>query len=149
MDIGAVIVGLVSALFGGGIASLIMVFIARRKAPSEIAINEAEAVRKEAEAAEIINRASKEAIDWMKGRLTDLRGEISTLQKDNSELRVEVCGLQKENSELRRVQEKQQDEIIELQEMFDVVLAGAHVLHDQVVEMNGKPKYTPPERRKR
>lgn len=126
---------LAAVLGGGGLGTLILAIVSRRKASSEIAVNEQEAEKKEAEASEIITRAAGEAIKWMQSRLCELRAEVDALRVANVEL--------------RKGQDRQQGEINELQEMFDVVLAGAHVLHDQVVELNGTPKYKPPERRKK
>jgi hypothetical protein len=122
-------------LTGGGIGGIILALIARRKAKSEIAVNENEADKKEAETTEIITRAAGEAVKLMQSQLCEMGKQIEALQV--------------ENSALRTVQAKHEKEITELQELFDVVLAGAHLLHDQVVELNGTPKYKPPERRKR
>jgi len=58
--------------------------------------------------------------------------------------------LRDENAKLLIVQEKHEREISELRtavEQFEQVLTGAHVLYEQVVELNGQPKYKPPERR--
>jgi hypothetical protein len=48
--------------------------------------------------------------------------------------------LQNENILLRADHER-------LAEEFERVLHGARVLHDQVIELNGEPKYKPPDRR--
>lgn len=109
-----------AVLAGGGIGGIILALIARKKAKSEIAVNESEAEKKEAEASEIITRAAGQAIQFMENR-------ICTLQREVDALKVQVD---------------------ELQEMFDSVLAGAHVLHAQIVdELHATPKWKPPERR--
>jgi hypothetical protein len=122
MDAVAIIIALITALLaGGGLGGLISALVARRKVPSEIRNNVADAERKEAEATDIITRAA--------GQVTQM-------------MEVRICLLQKEVDELRR-------QVEELQVLFDTVLAGAHVLFTQVIELNGQPKYTPPERRKK
>ena len=117
-----------AVLTGGGLGSLILAMVSRRKAKSEIAENEAEAT-------EIITRAAGEAVKLMQSQLCEMGKRIDVLTV--------------ENEQLRKVQAKHEKEITELQDLFDVVLAGAHILHAQVVELNGTPKYKPPERRKR
>jgi chromosome segregation ATPase len=129
-------------LTGGGIGGIILAINARRKARSEIAVNEAEAENKEADAekkqaetSEIITRAAGEAVKLLQSQLCEMGKRIDALTT--------------ENEHLRETQARHEKEITELQDLFDVVLAGAHILHAQVVELHGEPKYKPPERRKR
>ena len=117
-----------AVLTGGGIGSIILALVSRRKAKSEIKENEAETT-------EIITRAAGEAVILMQSQLCEMGKRIDALTA--------------ENEQLRATQARHEKEITELQDMFDVVLAGAHVLHAQVVELNGTPKYKPPERRRK
>jgi predicted RNase H-like nuclease (RuvC/YqgF family) len=128
----------------GGVAALIYALIARRKAPAEIKVIEktakkadAEADKADAEASEIVTRAMKQLQE-------SLGKQICDLQAENRLLRFEL-------TEMRAVQAKHEGEIAHLNamcEQFDEVLTGAHVLFGQVVELNGVPKWKPPERRK-
>jgi hypothetical protein len=65
-------------------------------------------------------------------------------------LRKEVDLLRADNTALRQVQAKHEREITHLQEMcnmFEEVLAGAHLLYEQVCELKVEPKYRPPQKR--
>lgn len=126
---------LTAVFTGGGLGGIILALVSRRKAKSEIKENEAETT-------EIITRAAGEAVKLMQSQLCKLEAEVETLRAENVELK-------QTHEEMRQTQARHEKEITELQDMFDVVLAGAHVLHAQVVELNGTPKYKPPERRKR
>lgn len=129
------VVGIVVSLAtGGGVAALISAVSSRRKVRSEIAVNLAEAEKKEAEATEIINKAAGVAVGM-------LQGELCRYQKENEAMRAEIEALQKGQAEHER-------QIAALQMMFDEVLTGAHTLFEQVVELRGEPRYRPPERRK-
>jgi hypothetical protein len=133
-----------AALAGGGIGSLVTALIASRKAPSEIKLTQAETEKREAETAEIITRAAQTAAQILESQLENLRTE-------NAGLRCDIQALRAENVALSKVQKQQSQELFDLRiavEKFDIVLAGAHLLYEQVIEMNGVPKYEPPERRK-
>jgi hypothetical protein len=141
-----VALAIVSAtLAGGGMGGLITALVSGRKATSEIKLTEADAEKTEAETAEIITRAAQTAAQLLEGQLKNLRTE-------NAGLRCDIQALRDENISLREVQARQSQELLELRaavDKFDEVIAGAHILYEQVVEMNGEPKYKPPERRKR
>jgi len=141
-----IVLAIISAtLAGGGVGGLITALVAGRKMTSEIKLTEADVEKKEAETAEIITRAAQTAAQLLEEQLKNLRVE-------NAGLRCDIQALREENVVLRDVQDKQSVELLDLRavvDKFDEVLAGAHVLYGQVVELNGRPKYKPPERRKR
>lgn len=119
---------LVAALTGGGVAAILNALNARRKAGSEIKVTEADAGKKEAETADIITNAAGKAAEILSKQICKLAAENETMQKEIEDLK---------------------QRIIELEERFDEVLTGAHVLYEQVVSNGLDPKYKPPERRKR
>jgi hypothetical protein len=123
MDAGEFVLTLITGvLTGGGIGGIILALIARRKAKSEIAVNESDAEKKEAETSEIITRAAGQAIQFMENRICTLQREVDALKT----------------------------QVDELQDLFDSVVAGAKILHAQIVdELHATPKWNPPERRKR
>lgn len=147
---------LTSAGIGGIISAWINTKIASRKAPSEIKHTnastektEAEAAKADAETADIIVKAAGNALILVK---QEFERQINGLNSANSTLSCEIEALKSENIALRGVQQRHEQEITELQkiaEQFDEVLSGAHILFDQVVALNGQPKYKPPERRKK
>lgn len=140
---------LVAGLLGGGGAAWLTAWNARRKASSEINVNDAEANKKEAETADILIKAAGAAVTLLKKELEEQIGKVSA---ENSALRCQVAELRTENTSLRDVQQRHEHEIGELKaiaEKFEEVLGGAHMLYDQVIELNGAPKYKPPERRKK
>ena len=138
------IIGAAAAILGGGGLAAILNWInSHKKVKSEIAFTEADTEKKEAETTEIITRAAGAAAEMLSQQLKSLRAENVTMH-------CEIEALQKENKSLKDVQQKHEQKIIELQalvEQFDQVLSGAHTLYDQVIEMNGQPKYKPPARR--
>jgi len=145
----AILTILGSLLAGGGAAAIINAWNARRKAPSEIKVNDAGAEKIEAETAGLLIKAAAEALKLVK---EELEGQIKNIRSENSSLRCEVTELKSENAELEKVQKRHEYEIGELQKIadkFDEVLGGAHTLYDQVIDMDGTPKYKPPERRKK
>lgn len=140
---------LVAGLLGGGGAAWLTAWNARRKASSEIKVNESDANKKEAETAEILVNVAKKAVILVKEELEEQIGKVSA---ENSALRCEVAELKNENAALRDIQQRHETEISELQVIagkFEEVLGGAHMLYDQVIELNGAPLYKPPERRKK
>lgn len=133
---------LTSAGIGGIIAAWINTKIASRKVPSEIK-------KTEAETADILVEAAGAAVKLV---TQELEKKISNVTTENTALRCELSELRSENAALRDVQNRHEKEIGELQaiaEKFEEVLGGAHILYDQVVELQGTPKYKPPERRKK
>ena len=150
MNGGELLIAVAAALAGGGVAGLITALNARRKTPSEIQVNEAEADRRDAETAHIITQAAGAAANLIREQLDRLQTENSAIRTKNAALECEMQTLRDENAKLLIVQEKHEREISELRtavEQFEQVLTGAHVLYEQVVELNGQPKYKPPERR--
>lgn len=140
---------IVAFLTGGGIAGLLNALNARRKAPSEINSTDAGTEKIEAETANILVNAAGTMVALVK---KELEVQIKKVSAENGLLKCEVTELRSENEALRGVQQRHETEINKLQkvvEMFDEVLNGAHLLYSQVVELNGKPVYKPPERRKK
>lgn len=124
MDGGVWVTVLVAFLTGGGIAGLISAIVSWRKSGPE-------REKTEAEAADIIARAATEVTKNMEKRLCAMQNEIDQLREENKALKEEVA------------------ELREMCEQFDDVLSGAHALYDQLVENHHKPRYKPPERRKK
>lgn len=155
MNGGELLLAIVVALAGGGLAGLVTAMAARRKAPSEISVNEAEADRKDAETAHIITQAAGAAATLLKDQLDRVQAENRLIRQENGTLKCEMEVLRNENTRLMDVQQKHEQQISELRsdlravvEQFEQVLTGAHVLYEQVVELRVEPKYKPPERRK-
>lgn len=136
LDVATMIAGLLLAL--GGISSLIGAFIVLSKARGERSKLGADTRLVEADTAQIYQKIADRAAE--RALKLDERVQQLETQVDAQQKTIEI--LQCENVSLRADHEK-------LAEEFERVLRGAHVLHDQVIELNGEPKYKPPNRRKK
>ena len=135
LNIVSIVGGLV---IGSGMASMIVALIAMYKARSERKKTIADADLVEAETTEKYQLIADRAAD----RALKLDDRIKHLESTVQQQQLEIGALQCENQLLRTDHQKLADD-------FDHVLIGAHMLHDQVIEMNGEPRYEPPERRKK
>lgn len=126
------------ATFLSLVAALVAVVISVRKAPKELKQLDVSVDSGEADVAakyqQIADRAAESALK-LDARVQQLEEKVMTQQATIDDLKCE-------NAELRLDHEKLSDE-------FDRVVAGAHVLHKQVVGLNEAPLYVPPDRRRR
>ncbi|MFZ6029967.1 MAG: hypothetical protein ACOYYS_19815 [Chloroflexota bacterium] len=126
--LGGILVGL------GGPASLVGAAILLYKARTERRKLSADTELVEAETMEKYQAIADRAAD----RALRLDERVKQLEETVRQQQIVIETLQCENAALRA----------DIDE-FDKVLVGAHVLHDQVIELKGEPKYKPPARRNR
>ncbi len=97
-----------------------------------------------AEAADLVTKAALTLVEpqnvrirEMAVRIEEQETEIAELKTENMVLFRRIGAAEQINKELERVLDE-----------FDRLLAGAHRLHNQVIDLNAVPVFVPPDRRK-
>lgn len=98
-----------------------------------------------AEATDLITKAALNLVEPQNVRIREMSIKIDEQEAEIAELRTENAVL------FRRVEasERITAEIERVLDEFERLLAGAHLLHNQVIDLNATPIFVPPDRRRR